>query len=103
MPFFIGGASIPQPPTMKHIHKEIVERIKKGIYLLGDLVEPKTYTKLVLNDGVIERKIFTIEARHIPLEEIRSRIYKEHVELGLFQFCVHKVWHVTQHVNNRHF
>ena len=33
-------------------------------------------------DGRIEKKMFTLEGRRIPLEEIKHRIYRNHVELG---------------------
>ena len=71
-------------PTGKELLKQIQDRVVSGEYLLGDLVEGKTFAKLVLVDGEIKREFFTVEARHIPLEEIRSRIYKEHSELGMF-------------------
>ena len=72
------------PRAYKHVKDEIVERIEKGEYLLGDLVMGKSYSKLVMVDGDIQEKTFTIEGRRIPLEEIRMRIYKEHQELGNF-------------------
>ena len=57
--------------------------IEDGTYQLGELVEPQTYSKLVvMPDGRIEKKMFTLEGRRIPLEEIRHRIYNDHVELG---------------------
>ena len=72
------------PRAYKHVKDEKVERIEKGEYLLGDLVMGKSYSKLVMVDGDIQEKTFTIEGRRIPLEEIRMRIYKEHQELGNF-------------------
>ena len=72
------------PRAYKHVKDEIVERIEKGEYLLGDLVMGKSYSKLVMVDGDIQEKTFTIEGRRIPLEEIPMRIYKEHQELGNF-------------------
>ena len=74
------------PPAYKELRKEMAERVRSGEYLLGDLVEGKKYTRLVLVDGEIIRKEFLIEARRIPMEEIRVRIFKEHQELGLKSF-----------------
>ena len=71
------------PRAHKHLKDDIESKIESGEYVLGDLVEPKTYTRLVLVDGVITKKSFTVGARRIPLEEIRIRIYKEHRELGM--------------------
>ena len=59
-------------------------KVESGEYLLGDLVEPKTFTKSVLDhSGNITQTTYTVHARRIPLDTLRIRIYKEHKKLGI--------------------
>ena len=78
-----SGISIPKPRTYEDIKKEINRKVESGEYMLGELVVPKKYKRLKIDDdGSIIEEDFTVEARKIPINEIRERIYKEHVELG---------------------
>ena len=59
-------------------------KVESGEYLLGDLVEPKTFIKSVLDhSGNITQTTYTVCARRIPLDTLRIRIYKEHKKLGI--------------------
>ena len=62
----------------------MISKVKSGEYLLGELVEPKSYDKLVVQgDGTIVKKSFVVRARRIPLDLIREKIFKEHRMLGM--------------------
>lgn len=74
--------SVPKTRPFKYLKAEVAELIENGTYLLGELLEPKSFTKIVLKKGKLESKTFTIEGRRIPMEEIRARIFKQHKELG---------------------
>ena len=64
-----------------------MSNIESKTYLLGELVEPKTYTKVIVTpEGKLEKKTFTLEARRIPLKDIRIRLYEEHFKSGLLSF-----------------
>lgn len=58
--------------------------MKVGEYVLGAMIVPQTYKKVVLaDDGTIKAELFSVSSRKIPLSEIRERVLKEHEDLGL--------------------
>ena len=61
----------------------MVKNAEDGTYLLGELVEPKTYYKLVLDsNGTISKIPFTVHAQRIPLRDLRRKIFNEHKKAG---------------------
>ena len=79
------GVSIPSPRCYSKLHEELLKCIEEGKYVLGELIEPKTYTKVVLDSNdELNLKTFTVHGR-IPLDEICERIFHEHQELGIFE------------------
>lgn len=59
-------------------------KIESGEYVLGEMIVPQTYKKVVLaEDGTIRTELFTVSGQKIPLSEIRERVLKEHEDLGL--------------------
>ena len=61
----------------------MVKIVEVGTYLLGKLVEPKTYYKLVLDsNGTISKTPFTVHARRIPLRDLMRKIFNEYKEAG---------------------
>lgn len=61
-------------------------KIESGEYVLGEMIVPQTYKKVVLaKDGTIKTELFTVSGRKIPLSEIRERMLKEHEDLGLIR------------------
>ena len=61
-------------------------KIESGEYVLGEMIVPQTYKKVVLGeDGSIKTETFTVAGRKIPLSEIRIRTLKEHEDLGLIR------------------
>lgn len=73
---------MPKTRPYKYLKSEMAELVANGTYILGELFEPKTFTKIVLIKGKLVKKTFTIEGRRIPLEEIRIRINEQHLALG---------------------
>ena len=62
----------------------MVKLVKEGVYLIGELIEPKTFLKIVLSpDGDISTETFVVEGRKIPLVDLRKRIFEEHKRLGI--------------------
>lgn len=67
-------------------------KIANEEYLLGELVEPKTFQKsTVSHDGSIIKTTYTVHARRIPHNMIREKIYQEHKSLGTkyFELKIH--------------
>ena len=61
-------------------------KIESGEYVLGEMIVPQTYKKVVLaEDGTIRTELFTVSGQKIPLSEIRERMLKEHEDLGLLR------------------
>lgn len=59
-------------------------KIESGEYILGEMIVPQTYKKVVLDeDGTIKTELFTVSGRKIPLSDIRDRTLKQHEKLGL--------------------
>ncbi len=73
---------MPRTRPYKYLKADLIKMVEDGTYLLGELMEPKTFTKIILKKGEIVTKTFTVEGRRIPLDEIRIRIYKQHLALG---------------------
>ena len=59
-------------------------KIESGEYILGEMIVPQTYKKVVLTeDATIKTELFTVSGRKIPLSDIRDRTLKQHEKLGL--------------------
>ena len=59
-------------------------KIESGEYILGEMIVPQTYKKVVLTeDGTIKKELFTVSGRKMPLSDIRDRTLKQHEKLGL--------------------
>ena len=62
------------------------DNVKNGKYLLGDLIQPKTYEKFQLDkNGNIITSSYTVSGRKIPLNMIRRNIYEEHNKLRIIR------------------
>ena len=79
-------------------------KIESGEYVLGEMIVPQTYKKVVLaDDGTIKTELFSVSGRKIPLSEMRERVLKEHEDLGLIHAQTDEYYAaLTQdQVNNR--
>ena len=77
--------SIPTPATNKGIKEKLEVKIRNKEYLLGELIVPRKYKKMVLaEDGKsLKEECFTVSGRKISLIEIRRRLMEKHEKLGI--------------------
>lgn len=71
------------PRPYSHIRDELLKHIENGDILLGELIEPKMFTRVKVVDGALKTEKYQVHGRKIPLDEIRLKIYKEHLALGI--------------------
>ena len=64
----------PYDMSVKDLKKEIKRNIKEGIFQIGEAVNPKTYFRLILEDGEVKQESFVVEGRKVSLVDIRRRI-----------------------------
>ena len=70
----------------------MIKQVERGEYLLGELIEPKTYEKLVLDkDGTLKKEKFTLHARKIPMKDIRKRMFETHKKHGTVYYIIVQV------------
>ena len=64
----------------------MIDGVKSGKYLLGELIEPKKFTKMILDqsNNIIEEE-YVIYGRKIPLNTIRRNVYHKHMKLGIMR------------------
>ena len=80
----VGGEITIPVPRANHEIKELLKVKVKNV--LGELIVPRKYKKLVLQeDGTLKTEYFTVSGRKIPLSEIRKRLLKKHQEIGLLR------------------
>lgn len=58
--------------------KLLDDEIAAGKILIGHLVNPKTYTRFSIKDGVVSSTEFTVEGRKHTLHEIRNKLLLKH-------------------------
>ena len=77
--------TVPIPATNKDMKERLEIRIRNKEYMLGELVVPRTYKKMVLaEDGKsLKEECFTVSGRKIPLIDIRRRLMEKHEKLGI--------------------
>ena len=64
----------------------MLDGVRSGKYLLGDLIEPKKYKKFTLdNTGQINEVEYSVSGRKIPLNTIRKKLYDDHQKLGIMR------------------
>ena len=58
--------------------------VENGTYRLGELIEPKTFHKLEIDEnGSVSSQEYTVCGRKIRLREIREAVLKKHIERGI--------------------
>ena len=79
-----GETSIPTSSTIAEINNEIKKRIENGTYNIGELITPKQFSRLTLNnDGTFLTESFSIEGRKIPLLDFCQRMLDTQENLGV--------------------
>ena len=48
------------PKCYSHIRKQLLEKIEKSEILLGELIEPKTYIRVKLEEGKLVKETFQV-------------------------------------------
>ena len=75
---------MPRPYTK--LREELIDGIKSGQYLIGTLIEPKRFTKHIIDkNGEIKETEYQVCGRKIPLNTIRERMLKHHQQLGIMR------------------
>ena len=80
-----SGVSAPIPRAFHYIKAEMASKIEKNEILLGELIEPKIYEKVIIKEGVLSKEQYTVHGRRIPLIDIRKHIFQEHRSLGKYK------------------
>ena len=78
-------------PTHKTVtaqKKTLLQKIEEGDILIGELIVPISFTKFVVDKSTkgITETVITLHGRQISLDEIRSKLLREHMELGVTRF-----------------
>ena len=84
-----GEISIPVAETNDSIKKRITEQIRNGEYNVGEQITPRRYDKLVLENGKIVKKQFTVEGRKQLLIDIRKHtmiLHEKYMRLRIDSF-----------------
>ena len=79
------NVSVAVPRTENALKAALREALENGKYSLGDLIEPKTFKKLVYGEDGPEEIDFTVCGRKIPLIDIRNQLNEKHSDMGIFR------------------
>lgn len=68
-----GEISVLLPRTNDQIRETLKSKIESGEYILGEMIVPQTYKKVVLTeDGTIKTELFTVSGQKIPVRHLRK-------------------------------
>ena len=70
--------SIPTEATNEKIKKRLKEKIKHGSHLIGNLIVPQSFERVILRDNKIIVDEVVVHGRKIPMTEIRKKMFKDH-------------------------
>ena len=75
----------PTHMTIANQQCTLLQKIREGDILIGELIAPIIFKKFVVNKSTktISEAEITIHGRQISLNEIRSKLLKEHEALGI--------------------
>ena len=65
--------AMPSLPTKIAVRTRVTEMIKSGIINIGEMVVPRTVTKLVLKDNKLIERTSTVSGRKISMKTIREK------------------------------
>ena len=81
------------PRTYSQLKQEMIENVRKGKYLLGELIEPKSYKKFIIDkDGMITESMYTVSGRKIPINAIRLEHMKTILSYVSWEIMIVKHW-----------
>ena len=70
--------SIPTEATNEKIKKRLKEKIKHGSHLIGNLIVPQSFERVILRDNKVIVDEVVAHGRKIPITERRKKIFKDH-------------------------
>ena len=74
------GVSIPANPPVASVDKQIRSMIASGRFTLGEECAPYKLVKYVLQNGKVATQEVLIQARKVPLRDIRERLLKKQLK-----------------------
>ena len=78
-----GEICVPTHLNSMKIWEEIHQRIAEGRYLIGEPCVESVLVRYKAEDGSVKREEITINARRIPVLEIRKRLPTKHTQMGI--------------------
>ena len=66
--------SLPVPKTIQEIRKRLKEKIQNGKYKIREQIVSRQYTKIVLENGKIVRKQFTVGEENSLLKKLENTL-----------------------------
>ena len=73
----LSNISFPMEETNEEVQKQLMEKIKKGIYHNGNLIVPQKYEKVILKNGQLLNEEILVSGRKIPLRTIRTAMLQK--------------------------
>ena len=80
-----GKASFSMYQPLKKQKEQVQERIDSGEISIGKEICPTSYSRYTAHEGEIRQDNIQVNARKIPLIEIRKKLLDKHEELGLMR------------------
>ena len=63
--------------TNEEVQKQLMEKIKKGIYHTGNLILPQKYEKVILKNDQLLNEEIQVSGRKTPLRNIRTTMMQK--------------------------
>ena len=88
------GISIPANPPLRKIEADIQQMLASGRFSLGEECTPYKITKYTLKDGKLSPYDILVQARKVPLQQIRQRLLTKHQQfMRSTSTEVARMWH----------
>ena len=87
-----GEITYPTHQTVKAQKSELLGKIENKQILIGELITPINFTKFTVDKTtkVINETTITMYGRRISLHDIRTKLLKDHEELGIMRLTDHR-------------
>ena len=80
-----GEICVPTHLNSVQIREEIHQRIAEGRYFIGEPCVESVLVRYKAQDGSVKREEITINARRIPVLEIRKHLLTKHAQMGIMR------------------
>lgn len=74
------GISIPSNPPLCKVEAEIKSMVTSGRFSLGEECSPYRITKYTLVDGILTPRDTIVQARKVPLKQLRQKLLAKHLK-----------------------